>query len=71
VVTRVEAGEPWLVVIEGDPGVGFSNPEVAAELFISRKAVEYHLGNIYAKCGLRGRQQLRRFVEQWGQPAVV
>jgi predicted ATPase len=22
VVARVEAGEPWLVVIEGDPGVG-------------------------------------------------
>jgi hypothetical protein len=29
-------------------GKGLSNPEVAAELFISRKAVEYHLGNIYA-----------------------
>jgi Bacterial regulatory proteins, luxR family len=28
-------------------GKGLSNPEVAAELFISRKAVEYHLGNIY------------------------
>jgi DNA-binding CsgD family transcriptional regulator len=52
-------------------GKGMSNPEVAAELFISRKAVEYHLGNIYAKCGLRGRQELRRFVEQWGQPAAV
>ncbi len=50
-------------------GKGMSNPEVAAELYISRKAVEYHLGNIYAKCGLRGRQQLRRFVEQWRQPA--
>ena len=50
-------------------GKGMSNPEVAAELFISRKAVEYHLGNIYAKCGLRGRQELRRFVEQWRQPA--
>ena len=37
-------------------GKGLSNPEVAAELFISRKAVEYHLGNIYAKCGLQGRQ---------------
>ena len=49
-------------------GKGLSNPEVAAELFISRKAVEYHLGNIYAKCGLQGRQQLRRFVEQWRQP---
>ena len=22
VVARVEAGQPWLVVIEGDPGVG-------------------------------------------------
>jgi DNA-binding CsgD family transcriptional regulator len=52
-------------------GRGLSNPEVAAELFISRKAVEYHLGNIYAKCGLRGRQQLRRYVEQWRQPATV
>ena len=29
-------------------GKGLSNPEVATELFISRKAVEYHLGNIYA-----------------------
>ena len=52
-------------------GKGLSNPEVGAELFISRKAVEYHLGNIYAKCGLQGRQQLRRFVEQWRQPATV
>jgi DNA-binding NarL/FixJ family response regulator len=52
-------------------GKGMSNPEVAAELFISRKAVEYHLGNIYAKCGLRGRQELRRYVEQWQQPATV
>ena len=52
-------------------GKGLSNPEIAAELFISRKAVEYHLGNIYAKCGLTGRQQLRRFVAQWRQPAAV
>ena len=52
-------------------GKGLSNPEIAAELFISRKAVEYHLGNIYAKCGLRGRQQLRRFVDRWGQPTAV
>jgi DNA-binding CsgD family transcriptional regulator len=52
-------------------GKGLSNPEVAAELFISRKAVEYHLGNIYAKCGLQGRQQLRRFVAEWRQSAAV
>jgi DNA-binding CsgD family transcriptional regulator len=52
-------------------GNGLSNPEIAAELFVSRKAVEYHLGNIYAKCGLRGRQELRRFVERWREPAAV
>jgi DNA-binding CsgD family transcriptional regulator len=52
-------------------GKGLSNPEIAAELFISRKAVEYHLGNVYAKCGLQGRQELRRFVERWRQPAAV
>ena len=52
-------------------GKGMSNPEVAAELFISRKAVEYQPGNIYAKCGLQGRQQLRRFVGQWRQPVTV
>jgi DNA-binding CsgD family transcriptional regulator len=52
-------------------GKGLSNPEIAAELFISRKAVEYHLGNIYAKCGVQGRQQLRRWLERWRQPAAV
>jgi DNA-binding CsgD family transcriptional regulator len=52
-------------------GKGLSNPEIAAELFISRKAVEYHLSNVYAKCGLRGRQELRRFVAQWQQPTAV
>jgi DNA-binding CsgD family transcriptional regulator len=52
-------------------GKGLSNPEIAAELFISRKAVEYHLGNIYAKVGVHGRQQLRRLVGQWRQPVTA
>jgi DNA-binding CsgD family transcriptional regulator len=47
-------------------GKGLSNPEIAAELFVSRKAVEFHLSNVYAKYGLRGRQQLRRLVRQGG-----
>jgi DNA-binding CsgD family transcriptional regulator len=41
---------------------GMTNAEIAAELFITPKAVEYHLGNIYAKFGLKGRRQLRRLL---------
>ncbi len=38
---------------------GMSNREVAAELYVSVKAVEYHLGNVYAKLGIRSRRELR------------
>ncbi|ROZ89400.1 LuxR family transcriptional regulator [Gordonia sp. OPL2] len=37
---------------------GLSNREVAAELFISPKTVQYHLTRIYAKLGLRSRSEL-------------
>ncbi len=52
-------------------GQRMTNSEIAAELFITPKAVEYHLGNIYAKYGLKGRQQLRRFLEDARRPAPV
>jgi DNA-binding CsgD family transcriptional regulator len=38
---------------------GRSNKEVAAELFLSVKTVEFHLGNIYRKLGVRSRRDLR------------
>jgi DNA-binding NarL/FixJ family response regulator len=38
---------------------GLSNPEVAAQLYVSRKAVEYHLRNIYGKLGITSRRALR------------
>jgi DNA-binding CsgD family transcriptional regulator len=37
---------------------GLSNREAAAELYVSTKAIEYHLGNIYAKTGITSRHQL-------------
>ena len=38
---------------------GLTNPEVAGELYVSRKAVEYHLSNIYGKLGITSRRALR------------
>ena len=38
---------------------GYSNPEAASELYVSRKAIEYHLQNIYGKLGISSRRELR------------
>lgn len=37
---------------------GASNREVAAELFLSPKTIEFHLGQIYRKLGVHPRTQL-------------
>ncbi|KAA0024754.1 helix-turn-helix transcriptional regulator [Antrihabitans cavernicola] len=37
---------------------GMSNREVAAELYISQKTVQYHLTRVYAKLGVRSRSEL-------------
>ncbi|MFD7859784.1 AAA family ATPase [Streptomyces microflavus] len=44
-------------------GRGWTNKEIAAELFVSTKTVEYHLGNTYAKGALRNRMQLRDLMQ--------
>jgi ATP/maltotriose-dependent transcriptional regulator MalT len=38
---------------------GMTNREVAAELYVSTKAVEYHLRNIFGKLGIKSRNDLQ------------
>ena len=42
---------------------GATNREAAAALFLSVKTIEFHLGHVYRKLGIRSRTELARVVE--------
>ena len=48
-----------------------TNPQIAAELFLSQKTVETHLRNIFRKVGVANRVELARTVEQAAQTETL
>jgi DNA-binding NarL/FixJ family response regulator len=47
-------------------GQGKSNPDIAAELHVSRKTVSTHLEHIYAKLGVKTRTEAALFAMRHG-----
>jgi DNA-binding CsgD family transcriptional regulator len=39
---------------------GLSNPEIGARLFLSPRTVEWHLGRVFTKLGVRSRRELAK-----------
>jgi len=58
--TGWQALTPTELTVAGLVSAGLSNPDIAGELFLSRRTVQTHVSHILAKIGARSRQEIAK-----------
>jgi DNA-binding CsgD family transcriptional regulator len=65
--TELTAQEALVAKLARD---GLSNPQIGAELFLSARTVEWHLGRIFGKLGINSRRQLQHALQAHERAAL-